>query len=390
VVAAPIAYPIAPDGTRRAPILYRRASLVPRHLRVGQWSLTAKLSDHTKEIGAGWRIVFDGGPEPGFGGPVDQVQFTLGSDSGDRSAPTITLSGQDDMHLLGEALAYPDPAHLATAQTVGYDVRTGPGGSVILAYIARNIGHLAIASRATAAFNSNITDTGVGTTVTGKARFSPLLDDVVRPAAEQSGVRVRILSTSSGARTLSIEEILDLSGKARFSIALGNLRWLKYTLAAPTATVVIGGGRGEEDAREFVIHQNAVQQTAWKRRIERFYDYRSASDSDGGVELNAGAAKALADASAVEQVEVMPVDTPRLQYGRDYRNGDKVKVEIGAGTGLTVPAVILETEITVERGRSGRLVRVQPKVGTLGARTGLRSQADIADLLLRVSRLERR
>lgn len=388
---APIAYPIDPTGARRAPILYRKATLIPRYLRVGRWSVTAKLTDKTAIIGAGWRVVFDGGPEPAFGGPVDSIEIRVGDESGRGIQPTITLSGPDDMCVLDDALAYPDPANLATSQGAqAYDVRTGVGSTVLLAYIARNIGHLAIPSRVTAAFNTNITDPAIGTSVSGKARFSPLLEEIVRPLAEQAGLRVWVTSNTAGARTLNIDAVQDLTGRARFSIALGNLKQLRYKLAAPTATVVIGGGRGEETARAFVLQQDAAATAAWKRRIESFYDYRAASDTDGGAELTAGAAKQLADSAAVEQVEVVPVDTDRLRYGVDYRNGDKVQVEVGAGTGLVLPAPIIETEITIERQSNQKLVRVQPKIGTLAVRSGLKTQQQVADLLLRVSRLERK
>ena len=388
---ASIAYPIDPSGQRRAPILYRKAVLIPRHLRVGRWSLTAVLTANTARNWAGWRMVFDGGPEPGYGGPVDDVEISIGQSEG-RAAPMITLSGPDDMCVINEGLAYPDPANLATSQGAqAYDVRTGVGSTVVLAYIARNVGHLAIPSRVTPAFNTNIADPLVGGTVSGKARFAPLLEEIVRPLAEQAGIAVRVTSTTSGARTLRVASVVDRTSQARFSVGLGNLKQLTYKLTAPTATVVIGGGRGEETARQFILQENAVQKAAW-RRIEAFYDYRAASDVDSGVELTAGTAKRLADSAAVEQVDVVPVDTDRLRYGVDYRNGDKVLVEVGAGTGLLLPAPILETEITIDRDPSRKLVTVIPKIGTLSVRSGVmaRSNQQVADLLLRVSRLERR
>ncbi|WP_285752017.1 hypothetical protein [Lentzea sp. NBRC 105346] len=387
---APIAYPIDPSGNRRAPILYRRASLVPRHLRRGQWSVTAKLTARTAQIGPGWRVVFDGGPESGFGGPVRRIEIEMGDESGARLQPRITLSGPDDMCVIDEAEAYPDPANLATAQGAqAYDVRTGTASGVILAYIARNIGHLAIASRVTPSFNTNIPDPNVGISVSGKARFSPLLEEIVRPLAEKAGLRVWVTSTTSGARTLHIGEVVDRTGAARFSVDLGNLKKLKYTLNAPEATVVIGGGRGEETAREFVLQKDDAAISAWGR-IEAFYDYRAASGTDSGAELTAGTAKKLADSAAVEQVEVIPVDTDRLRYGVDYQIGDQVLVEVGGGTGLVLPAPILETEITIERTGNKKLVTVQPKIGNLSTGPGRKTQQQIADLLLRISRLERR
>lgn len=388
---APIAYPIDPSGKRRAPILYRVAKLTPRHLRVGRWALTAKLTEKTAVIGAGWRVVFDGGPEPGFGGPVDLIEIGVGDEAGRGIQPTITLSGPDDMCVLDDDLAFPDSANVATSQGAqAYDVRTGVGSTVLLNYISRNIGHLAIPSRVVSSFNTNITDPAIGASVSGKARFSPLLEEIVRPLAEQAGLRVWITATTAGARTLNIDAVQDLTGRARFSIALGNLKQLRYKLAAPTATVVIGGGRGEETARAFVMQQDSAATTKWKRRITTFYDYRAASDADSNAELTAGAAKQLIDSAELEQIEVIPVDTDRLRYGVDYRNGDKVQVEVGAGTGLVLPAPILETEIKIERTTGAPLVQVQPKIGTLAVQSRFKSQQQVADLLLRVSKLERK
>lgn len=383
----PVAYPIDPDGKRRKPIPYRKATLVPRHLAVGRWSLTAKLTDATLALAGdtGWRVVFDRGPMPGYGGPVDEIDIHLGDDS---RTPMITLSGPDDMTLLDKVLAYPNPALSATAQDRSYDVRTGVGSTVILDYIARNVGHLALAGRPVPGFNTNITDPLIGGTVSGKTRFDKLLPEVVAPLAEKAGLRVWITSTTSGQRTLNIAQVADRTKTARFSIALRNLKSLKYRKTAPTANVIIGGGRGEETDRTFVIRDNPASIAAW-RRMEEFYDYRSASDTDGNTELVEGADKRLAESAAVEQVDVVPIDTDRLTFGQDYGLGDKVLCEVGFGTGLKVPAIIREVEITVERG-TGRTVTIQPKASTLNVLGTTKTDRALLGLIARVGRLERR
>ena len=387
----PVAYPIDPAGARHRPLAYRSATLLPRHLAVGRWSLTCKLTaDVLDLLGGGWRMVFDGGPVPGYAGYVDHAIINLGGEAG-RSVPMITLSGPDDMTILAERLAYPDPTSVATSQGAqAYDKRSSAQAStVILQYIQRNAGHLAIAGRGAPNFTTAITDPLVGGPLSWEARFSPLLSEVVAPAAEKTGLRVGITSTTSGQRTLDIGAVRDLTGKARFSIALGNLRSMKYELKAPAATYVVGGGRGEETARAFAAATNSTAATKW-RRIEAFHDARSASDSDGGVELQAGTDKKLAESAEVELVDVVPIDTARLTFGVDYGLGDKGLAEVGFGTGLKVEAVIREVEVTVERSNGRATVQVVPRASTVAVRGRLSSDRAVADLLGRVGRLERR
>jgi hypothetical protein len=388
----PVAYPIDPAGVRHRPIPYTSAVLVPRHLAVGRWSLTAKLNGTVLDVlDGGWRVVFDGGPMPGYGGYVDRAEIALGSDSDTRSVPMITLSGPDDMTILAERLAYPDPTSVATDQDAqAYDRRSAAQAStVILQYIQRNAGHLAITGRSAPAFSTAITDPLVGGPIAAQARFSPLLSEIVAPLAEQAGLRVWITSTTAGQRTLQIAAVRDLTGKARFSIALRNLRSLKYELTAPTATYVVGGGRGEETARMFKDANNSGAAATW-RRIEGFYDYRSARDDDSGVELQAGTDKRLAEAAAREQVDVVPIDTERLRFGVDYGIGDRGLAEVGFGTGLKVVATIREAEITISRQSDRATVQVKPKASTVAVTGRLRSDRALLDLLGRVGRLERR
>lgn len=382
----PIAYPITPAGQRRAPIRYRAATLVPRHNAVGRWSLVAPLS--TVDLGmldGGWRIAWDGGPANGFGGYIDRAELSVDRDKG---LPLVTLSGPDDMTILTERIVYPNPATNAAAQgTPAYDIRTGVASTVILQYIQYNAGHLALTPRRAPSFTTAITDPAIGGTVSGRARFDPLLD-IVAPLAEQAGLAVTIPSTTAGVRTLGIAAVRDLTAKARFSIALRNLQSIRYELRAPAATFVVAGGAGEDTARMFRTANNATEASTW-RWCETFHDARSASSTDGGTELAAAAAKRLGETGAVELVDLVPLDTARLTYGVDYRLGDKVLGEFGFGTGLLVPAIIREVEITVDRTGPGPLVHVQPRASTLPLARRLKTDRALRALTARVGYLER-
>ncbi|MEU4802841.1 hypothetical protein [Actinosynnema sp. NPDC023587] len=385
----PAAYPIDPGGARRRPIAYRTATLVPRHLAVGRWSLTAPLSAVPLEmLEGGWRLAFTGGPHP-LGGYVDHHEVSIGRDRSGGRVPLVTLAGPDDMTVLAERLAYPDPTSVATDQDAqAYDVRTGQASTVVLGYIAYNAGHLAITDRITPSFDTDIADPAAGGAVTAKARFDPLLD-LIAPLADRAGLAVTVTSTTSGQRTLGIAPIIDRTGTARFSLALGNLASLRYERRAPTATYVVAGGRGEEDARAFRAANNAAAASAW-RRVEAFTDARAASAGDGGAELQAAADKRLAETGPVELVDLVPRDTDRLTYGVGYRLGDRVLGEVGFGTGLKVSAVVREVEITVDRSPGQPLVRVVPRAATVDIRGRLQDDRAFRSLANRIGQLERR
>ncbi|WP_461118941.1 Gp37-like protein [Saccharothrix stipae] len=383
----PIAYPISPAGARRAPIRYRTATVVVRHNGVGRWSLVAPLSAVDLDVfDGGWRVAWDGQPVDGLGGYIDRAKLTVDRDTG---TPMATLSGPDDMTVLAERLAYPNPLVNSAAQgTPAYDIRTGVASTVILQYIRYNAGDLALTPRQTANFVSNITDPAIGGTASGRARFDPLLD-VVAPLAEQAGLAITVTSTTAGVRTLGIAAVVDRTASARFSIALRNLQSLTYELQAPPATFVVAGGRGEETTRMFRPATNSAGVADWRWR-ETFHDARSASDTDGGTELTAAATKRLSEVGPVETVDLVPLDTDRLTYGVDYRLGDKVLGEVGYGTGLKVPAVIREVEITVDRAIRRPLVHVQPRASTLPTTGRLKTDRELRALAERLGRLERR
>lgn len=392
MVNLPVAYPIDPDGKRKKPIPYRRAVLHPVHLGVGKWSLVAPLDESTLQIGKGWRVVFDGGPLPGYSGLMDKVSIQVGDESDPRrgrTAPRVVLSGPDDMTVLEERRAYPDPTSVATDQdAAAYDARSGVASTVILGYIDRNAASLALTDRQVPGL-STISDPLLGASIAWKARFHHLLSEVVAPIAEQRGLRVWITSTTSGLRTVHVAAVANKAGKARFSLPLGNLLALRYELSAPKATYVIAGGRGEEDARMFRASSNAAAAADW-RYIEDFVDQRAASDSDGGTELQAAADRRRDESGPVESVDIVPIDTDRARFGVDWNVGDIIKAEIGMGSGVSVQAVVREAEITCERASDRQLVTVRPKVGVLGATSRSATERMLADVLRRLGLLERR
>lgn len=355
---------IDPTGKPRGTILYRSFAAVPRHRDVGTWTVSAALTArHALAADAGWRIMIQ--DQTGlYGGPLlpggDGVKIEFDTSR----KPTITYSGEDDMGWIRDRMAYPVPGNALGSQTSAYDIRTGVASTKILEYVNLNAGPGAQVARRLAGLTM-AADPVAGGTVTGRGRFIPVLE-VIQAMAVTSGLGFRIVPTLGTAKSFEVFMPRDLRGPARFSLGLKNLRSLTWTLRPPADTSIIGGGRGEETARAFISVTNSIEETGWGRR-EGFYDFRSASDADSNAELTQGANQQLAEGAAVRAVEVEPIDTPRLRFGKGatYWIGDRVTVDIYGG--ITMDGYIQAVEISENRTVTTPTRTVKPMIGDLGA-----------------------
>jgi hypothetical protein len=381
-MSMPTVWMIDPAGDRRGLIAYKKVVAIPRYTDVGSWRVECVLDESTvRAAAAGWRIIIV--DESGiYGGHVNEAEIDF-----DGRELRLTLSGYDDMMWLAASLAWPTPANVLASQTSAYDVRTGVASTVIRQYIDVNRGPSSPFVTRRISFMTLAADPVLGAAVVGRARFDNLLE-LVQGLAVTGGIGIRTVPTIGRTFTVETYEPPELAGPARFGLALGNLRKLKWRLTAPEATWVVGGGRGEETARSFVSRTNSSEDTAWTRR-EAFYDYRSASSTDSGAELGEGTQRTLTEKSSTRFVEVIPVDTARLRFGSGYHLGSEVLVDVYGG--ISVQAVIREVEITATRGGATAPVRVvQPRVGDFGATATHRQTLQIRDALARVASLETR
>lgn len=295
----------------------------------------------------------------------------------------ITLLGVDDLERVGWRIIYPDPTITADGAQPAYDVRTGDAETVIRDYIRLNAGPDALN---TATEDRRIpglalaTNSNLGDSVTGRGRWQPLVD-YCATLAERGGVGFRArqqLGTSE--ITFEVYEPTDRPG-VRFDIdavrASGSLKGYSYELTIPEVTHAIAGGRGELEAR--TIRQDSDGVDTWGR-IERWLDQNNAGDEDDpgsqADELDAAIADALRDGAAAVDVDLEPVDTEAVRWGRDYDLGDRVKVRID---GQTVWRQVREIEVTVDAQGE----RAGPKLGDASRRRMLR-------LLRRLGELERK
>lgn len=397
----------------RDPGLVRRGQILPDDL------LGFTLVRRRRALGA-WSVQVDGGSpmgallrQPGWGlvatldtgdvflsGPTQHAEITKST-----SGSSLTVSGYDDNRVLGDLLAWPTPSSSdATVQpgtaNSGFDQRSGKAETVMRAYVLANAGQLAPTDRRVALLDV-AADQARGGTVTGSARFDVLNDlldgiakvgdtsrtflDGVTKVTAGLGYRVR----QNGNRLLfEVTVPRDVSGLVRFDVDNGTAESLTYSYESPTVTRVIVGGPGTNAARTLVprwTSDSLAAETLWGRRIEQFADDQSSTTTS---ELQQTGDQILADGGATKvAVDITPVDTDLVMFGRDYMLGDLVTVVVDD---IEVKDVV--SEVTISQDDTGGL-SVKATVGdvsTVLTNPLLKALAITRDQARRLGRLERR
>lgn len=272
-----------------------------------------------------------------------------GADSG---PGTITLAGGDDLVIIADELAFPDPTKSAEDQitaTDAYDSRSGAAETVIKGYVAANVGAGRAADRGDAAVPNArtvtiATDQERGSTVSYKARFDDLLEVATKMAdasSPQLGLRVQ---QDDGDLVFDVYEPTDRSGRVRFSRARRNLRAYSLTRSMPTATHAVVAGGGEGTARVFRERADTDAANEWGRIVRVFVDQRQTTEAS---ELDAAGDEALAQGRRTGALSVTAVDTPSCRFGLHFGLGDLVAVELETGAVLVdrvTTAVLAATE----------------------------------------------
>lgn len=348
---------------------YSRLEVITRDNDCGTWQLDMPFSaagaDLLFEDGAGIYVEQDGARL--IAGPVRNVDRIFDG-RGDR----LRISGASDCVWLNRRLAYPEPGgDFAYAE---FDIRTGVASTVMRQYVDVNIGPSAQADRQIVQLTA---DPEVGSVVTGRARFD-LLNDLLRQLALAGGdLTYRIVDNGLGAIEFQVAARRDLSDTVVFSPELGNIARFEFRVGAPTATRVVVGGAGEGALRDFLIEDAGVARFGV---IDQFVDAGQASDPD---ELQQAAVEALADAVQPASLILEPIDTESIQFGRDYRVGDLVTVEVDG-----VPIVEAIRQVRVVYGPDG--ITVVPSVSAAGEVDALALWNEIREQRKRVGLLERR
>lgn len=330
---------------------FQQFSCVQRFNDVGTWSLTAP---YTARNG---RLIVDGGGviltrdnAVVFSGPTNTIK---------RTASGFSLSGFDDMVILADNPAYPTPSEAGPTFTDEADVRTGIPSTLILGYVEDNIGASAVAGT----YISQLTlaaDPYLGATVTARARFVTLLElcQEIAWSPQGGGLRFSVVQNdiASGGLLLTVSQPLDRRTSIHINRERGTLGAFTTSYKAPAATHVVVLGQGVGVDRELATATDAAAEELLGRRITRVYDRRDIEDSG---ELQDAADAALLNASAQRSVQIEPLSTSAVVWGRDYDLGDMVTVSAGD---LVMDEVVRGVELTLTA--PGGVATVQPQISS--------------------------
>jgi hypothetical protein len=325
-------------------------------------------------------------------GPLEEPQdYTW--DLGQNADPgTVTATFTDDLARIAGYLTYPNPAVAFSAQTTTSDVVRNLSGInaelIIRQLVNENCGPGALAARR---IERLVLDAvaGVGTTRTIRTRFEPLLD-ACRTVAVGDGLGFRTRQVGDEIR-FGVYQPVDRTDTARFSYGLGNLRSVRFTLGAPTATAeLVQGGNDPKNAApsgdppnvRVYVEVNSGAAADWYR-VEKLIEQSGKDNANG--ELTQAGNLALGEDNPQASLSTVTVDTPDLQAGRDYGLGDRVTIALPSGLDVTDVVRTIRLEATPDEGEV-----VTSVVGNSDKTTTTATVRVARDLARRVARLEAR
>ena len=358
------------------------ATFVARFNNVGSWSLQIPYGDRLGELlrQPGYGIILTGpNGETILSGPTltAKLEQTQDNTEGD-----WLIEGSGDAVLLTDRLAYPTPSTAdVTAQTDGYDIRTGAAETVIKEYVNVNLGPGAATGRAAQGLTVEA-DQARGETVYANARFNQV-QELIYDLAQVGGIGYQLKQSGTGLE-FSVFEPVDRTDIVRMDIQNRKLTSSIYSYGTAKVTRAIVAGRGEAENRIFAERANSDSLNAevnWGRRIEKFVDARQSEDLD---ELNTAGDELLVDeGKTIVEMSVTPADETNMVYGVDWFLGDRVTVVAN-----DVEAKAVVTEVGVQISEDG--VRVGATVGTpVGIEYEARLLAKVNKQDDRISNLER-
>jgi hypothetical protein len=360
---------------------------------VGAWTITVPYTDALWNImmagdffvNVNWRGLFTFGGKCENPGYQDAVPGAAGVGAMG-AGPFIVLSGADWLGLIANRICYPSPGAAWNAQTAAATdpVSSTPLETAIKHYVTNNIGSGAIASRRNSLLTI-ATNAARGANVTYTVKFGSGVDlnllDVIRALINSTGnanaMGVQITrNPSTHNLTFDVFVPRDLTGKAWFSEQLGNITAVNFNIVDPTCTDALVQGSGTS-----FIQAVAAGRTIWNA-VEVFND--SASETVV-ANLQTTANDALLQGQAGPTMGVTATDIPFLTYGRDYRLGDRVSVEVRPG--VVYSDVVTGVTLTADPTQSPEIT-VVPTIGQ-NANVTNTDQTIIGQLTSRIRALEK-
>ncbi|WP_163185945.1 hypothetical protein [Cellulosimicrobium sp. SL-1] len=352
--------------------------VVERYNIANTWVLTGP-SSALRVFTAGMGCILDRDGDQVTSGQVRSIYRRMEADEEGRVADVTTLGFISDLDELGSRRAFPQPSKVLTSTpstfTAAHDVRTGPIETVLLAYIAANLGPAApVANRRQTRLVLPIS-LGRGGTTTVSARMDELVR-LVHDLGEAGRLRVDVQhdeSTGTPRLLLTISDVPDVSENIRFglaeSTATGTISSWSYKLEAPELTRAIVFSAGELEARSAAQFIDADAEALWGRAREGLVDQRQTDDVD---EITRAGTEALAEGATPVTVEFTVADGPDVKVRRDYDVGYRVGVELPDLPEAVSDNVVRELATSV---RPNAAEQVSVVVGTPGATSQSTKQA---------------
>ncbi|MEV5472957.1 siphovirus ReqiPepy6 Gp37-like family protein [Streptomyces sp. NPDC052207] len=255
-------------------------------------------------------------------GPIREPNWDSGPGKG-----TLTINGVDDMALLAGTTCWPNPTAADSAQTDPVSKISGVVAETAMrALVNLNIGPGAQASRKIS--NLTLATDGLhGAAVTKQLNQFDSLLTVLQDIAKTAGLGFRIVQVGSNLQ-FQVYEPADLSATAKFLSGV-NLTSASYSVTYPTCTKAVVVAGGETSARKVKVYTraDAAFPGPW---IEQFIDKTDVDSTAADVtaQMDQAADEALTTGAAQANLTMTPIDTPLLQFGRDYTVGDQVSCQV--------------------------------------------------------------
>ncbi|WP_430376688.1 siphovirus ReqiPepy6 Gp37-like family protein [Streptomyces sp. B1-3] len=300
-------------------------TVIPRFNAVGAFVLNISAdSPKAPLLVPGNGLVIRRGSTVLMSGPIREPNW----DSGEGGKGTLTINGVDDMTLLAGTTCWPNPTAAEGSQTDPvYKISGVVAETAMRTLVNLNIGPGAHSARKIANLTL-ATDGGHGATVTKQVNQFDNLLTTLQDIANTAGLGFRIVQVG-GNLQFQVYEPADLTDTAKFSFKLGNLTDVSYTVTAPNCTkaIVVAGGESSPRVVSVVTQADPNFPGPW---IEQFVDKTDVDSGavDAASQVTQAAQEALTSGAAQHNLAMTPIDTPLLQFGRDYTVGDKVTCQV--------------------------------------------------------------
>lgn len=363
-----------PDLVLRGDLPWEQIILDDRHIDLSSLQVTMADTERVRSLlGKGWGMVLLRNDTEVMSGPlVDDGERTWTAAT-DGKRGMITAQYADDLAIVANELAYPNPAVSATSNTgtiVAHPV-TGAAETVIKTVVGANVG----TGRTTARGDSGVphqrlltiaTDNHLGASLTYTPRFDNLLTLIQNISLAGSNIGATVLQSGSSL-VFDVYMPNDLTGRMRFSREADNLIAATTSISMPTLThaVVLGpqqynsGGTAIPNTQIISEVTADASADAWRMVVAGAVD---ASNVSGGTSTTAAemtSAGTAALQAGIRQYarDVTIVETTQVRYRRDIGKGDLVTVVDPTRTGVVITDIVSSFHVELDASQGTTLIQ---------------------------------